>query len=494
MRLPKNPRLRLKALKARARRPRQPHTGRPPGRRMRAFGINKKRYLVTVPLLLACILLAGLLKAPAMVVSRFRAQEPSQVNPLMGWAPDAASAPEDVSIPHSLVYATLTWRELEGEEGVYDFEGFESRNHLEKWWALGKQVVLRFVMDVPGQEEHMDIPQWLYEAMGENAGSAYENSLGKGFSPNYNNRLLQSRHERALSALGQRYDQHGGIAFIEMGSLGHNGSWQVEGVEDEWAMPPAENLLTWAWHYQAAFGNTPILMSAPYQPARVMGLGLYNEHLGDSEKSWAWLDTIEYGGYDHTVGAQLRATPGILESAPSGARIDRLVDQEALLTTGLRGLLKQLSTGHTTYVSGLDLKAAKNNRAALMVAQAMMGYQLWVREARFPARLRAGYRLKVQLDLRNDGAQPFSQNWPVELALVRDGQVVCAQQANLDIRSITPGAHRVDLTMDLPLTLKGEYQLTLAILHPDTRQPAVSLCMSGEQVGLRQVLGTLTVG
>ena len=118
MRFPKRSRLRLKALKARARRPRRPHKARQPGQRMRAFGINRKRYLIMVPLLLLCIAAVGLLKAPDMVVNRFRAQEPSQVNPLMGWAPNASTPPEEVTIPHSLVYATLTWRELEPEEGV----------------------------------------------------------------------------------------------------------------------------------------------------------------------------------------------------------------------------------------------------------------------------------------------------------------------------------------------------------------------------------------
>lgn len=493
MRFPKRSRLRLKALKARARRPRRPHKARQPGQRMRAFGINRKRYLIMVPLLLLCIAAVGLLKAPDMVVNRFRAQEPSQVNPLMGWAPDASTPPEEVTIPHSLVYATLTWRELEPEEGVYDFAAFEEKNHLEAWWALGKQLVLRFVMDVPGSSPHMDIPDWLYEAMGQDAGSAYENSLGQGFSPNYNSRLLQSRHEAVLSALGQRYDQHAGVAFIEMGSLGHNGSWQVEGVEDEWAMPPAEELLSWAWHYQAAFPNTPILMSAPYQPARVMGLGLYNEHLGDEEKSWAWLDTIEYGGYDGTVGAELRPMPATLSSAPSGARIDGAVDQNELFSVRLRALIKQLTMGHTTYLSGVDLEAAQQNPAAISLARSVMGYQLWVREARFPSRIRAGYRLKVQLDMRNDGVQAFSQSWPVELALLKEDELVYREITTLDIRQITPGAHRVDLTLDVPRGLEGDYQLTLAILRPDTLSPAVALCMNGQQTGLRQFLGELRI-
>ena len=41
-------------------------------------------------------------------------------------------------------------------------------------------------MDVPGEEKHMDIPEWLYDKI-EGQGTWYDMEYGKGFSPNYQN-------------------------------------------------------------------------------------------------------------------------------------------------------------------------------------------------------------------------------------------------------------------------------------------------------------------
>ena len=77
-------------------------------------------------------------------------------NPLMGFAPSAwhSEVAEDVT----LLYMDITWRELEPEEGVFDWAAIEEENQLERWRKEGKHILLRFVCDLPGDEAHMDIP------------------------------------------------------------------------------------------------------------------------------------------------------------------------------------------------------------------------------------------------------------------------------------------------------------------------------------------------
>jgi hypothetical protein len=469
----KKPQLLYRTLKARARRPRQT-----PGRRMRAFGANRRRNLLVIPVMVLLIALASLLKAVPAAVNRFRPVDPGRANPLMGWAVDATRDPDRPGPNHSLVYATLTWRELEPRQGEYDFEAFEKKNHLDTWWAMGKRLVLRFVMDVPGPRDHIDIPDWLLEAMGEDAGTRYENELGRGFSPNYSHRTLCLAHEQVLAALGARYNGHSGVAFVEIGSLGHNGSWRTDGVSNEWAMPAAEDLLYWAFQYQQAFDDGKLLMSANFQPARIAGLGLYNEHLGDAAKSWDWLDALEYGSFDYDIGTELRPMPHGLRAA----RIDPGFD-----TTDLISLVQQLSQCRPTYVSGLD---PSRKTAAMDI---FMGYRLWVREARFATRRRAGYRLRVDLDLRNDGVQPFSQPWPVALCLLKEGETVYREITSLDLRTITPGDHKPYLSLGIPRGFRGTYQLALTILDPHTMEGAVALSMDCPCVDAQYILGSFTV-
>ena len=82
-------------------------------------------------------------------------------NPVMGFAPEADYL--EAAADNTLVYVDVSWRELEPSEGVFAFEAIEKANHLDEWRAAGKHVVFRFVCDLPGDEPHRDIPDWLYE-------------------------------------------------------------------------------------------------------------------------------------------------------------------------------------------------------------------------------------------------------------------------------------------------------------------------------------------
>jgi len=130
----------------------------------------------------------------------FLHEEGPFLNPLMGWAPWATI--ERSQQPHTLVYADLTWRDFEPLQGQFDFDSFKERNQLDRWRAQGKRVVFRFVMDVPRDERHKDIPDWLYDAIGGD-GDWYDHAYGQGFSPNYANPLLITYHQKAIRALGQ---------------------------------------------------------------------------------------------------------------------------------------------------------------------------------------------------------------------------------------------------------------------------------------------------
>ena len=88
------------------------------------------------------------------------------LNPLMGLSPWASV--KEIKQPHTLVYADLTWRDFEPQEGVFDFTAFEKKQQLDRWRGEGKRVVFRFVADVPGKDSHMDIPDWLFEKISGN--------------------------------------------------------------------------------------------------------------------------------------------------------------------------------------------------------------------------------------------------------------------------------------------------------------------------------------
>ena len=183
----------------------------------------KKRAILCLSVILTVVLAAGVEMfwlSRQKTVKEYKESQVAFGNPLMGYARNAWY--DKVSEDISLLYMDITWAELEPEEGVYDWEAIEKKNQLARWKSEGKHLVLRFVCDIPGQEEHMDIPEWLYEKSGK-AGQWYAGGYGKGFAPDYNNPTIISCHEQAVKALGEHLGQDGLISYIELGSLGHWG-------------------------------------------------------------------------------------------------------------------------------------------------------------------------------------------------------------------------------------------------------------------------------
>ncbi len=460
--------------------------------RMRKFGVNRYRYLAAVPMLLLAILLTAWIKTPDMNTVRFRPLRRAIVNPLCGWAVDAALDPAAVEIDNSLVHATLSWRELEPREGEFDFDAFETKNHMAAWREKGVRMVLRFVLDRPSSEEHTDIPDWLLEAMGEDAGTAYATPMaGLGFSPNYNHPLLLQKHGEALSALGARYNGDPFLAFVEMGSLGHDGEWWVDREAGVPALPLLPEARGYIGAYSFAFPGTPLLAVNPYQSVKLLQGGLYNPFLGDADRTWNWIDMATYGGYEEQIGTDLRGMGEYFKSVPAGAQLSDQLAAQRLLATAPESLLEQIRECHPSYVSGAPATGlSETEQSNMRIAQELMGYRLWVRSASWAKQRRPGENLHISLLFRNSGVAPIAQSWPMTLHLIRDGEIRHSQALRLDTRTLLPGETRVEADLEIPFGLEaGAWQLGLSVDDPATGVPAVELAMVCIKHGLVSVLG-----
>ena len=117
----------------------------------------------------------------------------------------------------ALRYLELTWREAEPEEGVYAWEAISEKYDFASLREQGIHLVLRFVCDVPGQETHLDIPDWLYAQTKD--GSWYDTDYGKGYSPNYVNAVFRAAHHRVLYALAEFLGRDNFVSYVELGTL-----------------------------------------------------------------------------------------------------------------------------------------------------------------------------------------------------------------------------------------------------------------------------------
>ena len=409
-------------------------------------------------------------------IKQYKESQAAFGNPLMGYAPSAWY--NEVSEDISLLYMDITWAELEPEEGVYNWASIDEENQISRWRKEGKHLVFRFVCDIPGEEAHMDIPEWLYEKSGK-AGKWYDGEYGKGFAPDYNNPTIISCHEQAVKALGEHFGQDGLISYVELGSLGHWGEWHVnysegiqriprEAVRDKYILPWTE-----------AFPDAMILMRRPFAAAEKYGFGLYNDMTGQPEATQSWLGWINNGGeYDQT-GEKNVIVPmnDFWKTAPSGGEFTSSLSMEEMLDTNLSGTVEMLREAHTTF---LGPKIPDENYVdGYKEVLKNMGYRLWISMAELKNTAK-GSRLKLTWE--NSGVAPMYKEWPVYVYIEDEsGKLVEKSRISIKISSLLPGEKATTLTAleteRLNSLLEKGYRLSVGIEDPMTELPCVRFAM-----------------
>lgn len=362
--------------------------------------VKKRRWFL--PVLVAAAVFLTWLFYPREKVLSFSGTDEVLSVPYSGLAPDGRS--EDLCEETSLVYVEVTLREIEPQEDVFDFSGIEEEYHIQKWKAMGKHMVLRLVLDDPGDTAHRDIPDWLFEQTGD--GTDYDNAYGKGYCPDYSNPVLIAAHQKAVAALAAWAEEDAFVAYVEIGSLGHWGEWHIL-TEDESLprFPDADVQQAYVDAYTEAFGSAKLLMRRPFS-VLPEGAGVYNDMTGDPDDTEEWLSWISDGGAFEQTGEALCANPEIWDNAPVGGEFTSGTSMTDLMGDSYETTKELVSGSHMTFIGPmipeeeeLD-EQAKENAEDLLTC---IGPRYHVSEAGF-----SGNRLRsfVTLTLSNDGTCP----------------------------------------------------------------------------------------
>lgn len=426
-------------------------------------------------------------------VIRFEPTQEALTNPLMGWAPWATI--KESQQPHTLVYADLTWREFEPQEGFYDFDAFEQKQQLARWRREGQRVIFRFVADRPGNQAHRDIPDWLFDKI-QGKGDVYNNEYGMGFSPKYSNPVLIEYHRKALAALGQRYGTDGFFAFIELGSLGHWGEWHTH--PDLAPLPPEQIRDLYVRHYLDAFPQMHLLMRRPFTVAQTLELGLYNDMTGDPVQTETWLGWIN-GEPNAMEGSDgLAAMPEGWQKAPIGGEQAPELSNEQVYGVDLAQTIQLLQRSHTTFIGPngpYQVEYGSSLQDGLDQVLSTVGYRIYIHQLRMPRRVQWGNSMRARLTFSNNGIAPLYYNWPTNIYLLnKDGKTLTTFPLQVDLRNVLPDKF-LEVEFDLPVDNleNGTYSLGIAIIDPLTGQPAVRLANENNRSDHIQVLGSFEV-
>ncbi|MDD3339449.1 MAG: DUF4832 domain-containing protein [Lachnospiraceae bacterium] len=431
-----------------------------------------RKCLRWLPLLLLAVLLAVFVflwkSGENKVKIKYEKSEAVLDNPFTGFAANADYV--EAAEQTQMVYVDITWREWEPERGAYDYEKVASHNHLERWMSEGKQIVLRFVCDIPGSSDHLDIPDWLYEETGGD-GTHYVGRLGMGYSPNYENTQIIQYHREAVAALGDYFAESGALAYVEMGSLGHWGEWHVSG--DTWlAMPGDETAAEYVQPYVEAFPQAKILMRRPYAIGKANNFGVYNDMTGAAEDTTEWLNWIAEG--DTFAVPSVTADAAMWERAPVGGEFTSSIPMETMLGDGLRETLELIRSSHMSFLGPkCPTVGYENYQEAIDAVKCQLGYRFYISEMELKKSL-FGKNNTFRVTVENVGNAPFYFQWPLKL-YVEDaqGEILLQQDLLQDIGEIKDGDRRQIDTAIAGDILEEAACIRVGITNPATGEPEI---------------------
>ena len=466
---------------------RQPLTtaaGKKPHQRKQRMHYNRKVpvYLLAISLFMALISLGMMVyrSYEATFVMRFSPEASNKVlrSPGTGLAPWAES-PETKSMDTSLVYVELPWSLWEPEEGKYDVEYVKEHYNLDYYKADGRQVIFRFICDIPTEKKHMDIPQWLYNLTGD--GVYYDTSYGKGYSPNYANNIFLDRHNDAVSALGDAFGDDDFFCYIEVGSIGHWGEWYVDKEEGVPVLPSKEIREEYLKTYEEAFPNARLLMRFPMADVRENDFGLYNDMTGDPEETQYWREMIKGGIWDQTGEEVLVDCRNVWKTAPVGGEFATTDNDRAVLVDNYNVTLETIQENHQSFlgpkiiIDELDSKHAKENLDQILMK---MGYRFRITEVGLNFKPVSSFLSKISIV--NEGNAPIYGDYRLKFYLFdEEGGEVADLDADLDLNKLLPGKS-ADVTVKFDqqeLNPDHIYRLGLGIVNDDA-EPMVPMAMT----------------
>ncbi|WP_091183711.1 S-layer homology domain-containing protein [Paenibacillus catalpae] len=436
-------------------------------------------------------------------------------NPYTGWVAWAkdSSKPDGTAYPqqHSMVYAGISWRELEPVKGQFDWEGIEQKYQFAYWASQGKRINLRIVLDTPTADpSHKDIPDWLYDELAAegNAGIWYDTQeVGSGFSPNYNSSTLLAEHERMIAKVAERYDNDPRIAYVQLGSLGHWGEWHTW-PSGSGVFPKLSISDQYVQHYLDAFENKQIGMRKPFPIASEQQVGLFNdvfgikssteEWVGWTQNGWAGIGESVDDPADAAAAQAASAMPDFWKYAYSGGEFANGNPESWLTDDAIMESLRQMRVSHTSWLgpsSPARTAYGTDIQSNIETMQKLMGYRYVIEAVKHSGSAARGTSISVETVLNNKGVAPFYQDWKLEYSLAdANGTIVYKQQQDTDLRSLLPGRHVMDNRLDLPSALAaGSYKLNVAVIDPATDAPGMKLAIEGKRPDGRYEVGSLTV-
>lgn len=403
-------------------------------------------------------------------------------NPMKGWvvwAENHVTQPQ----PTTLFFSYRSWRELEPDEGEWDFESWEE-DVWQHWVDQGMKGILRVYVDYPGRESGM--PQWLAD---QGVELTEYGQYGGGFTPDYTNPLFVEKAEALIQKLGERYNNDPRVAFVDVGILGHWGEWHTYPTSHLFARRNVQQRVVEA--YVKHMPDKKKMLRYPEPWTALMPVGYRDDCFysdTDGEEDWQFFRRIESANADDVWMTQPYG--GEFCGGGQGAINDT--------TSAPDECIRLLKVGHFSHIgpAGGTMRAVDDaHQANIDTMLKTMGYRFVLRQAEVVKQASAGSEITVALYLENVGSAPFYYPWKMNAVWLNyDNNELSRTILDVDITKWLPGSHEVEITIPTPaLTENQDATLAIEIPDPSGQGPSIQFANTGTHINRMFVLGTVSL-
>jgi hypothetical protein len=424
--------------------------------------------------LLGFIASAARTAQPDHVRVRFAEVDTLFANPGQGWMSQHRTPPEHPRFPYSVVYVRFNWADAEPKEGHYNWTLID--DVIEAWKPRDATVALRVMTCNAHSRGYYTSPKWLFDAgcRGHEYLRGGDDPTSGGqriprIEPDYADPIYLEKHGAFLEALGQRYNAHPHIEFLDIGSYGIWGEWHTPNPAPVAVRQQIVDL------YLRAFPTTPLVFMSDdaemlaYALAR--GTGFRRDGVGSPWHERNWIGSDKYSVVPALAEAWKQA-PVVFEWF---GNYDYLRQRDWSFDAAVRFMLRN----HVTLINDNIGRVPPEAMPALEELARRAGARLYLRELAHPATGRPGDSLPLEMQWVNAGVGKLYRAWRLRVELIdANSQVVFSSDADAELRNWLPGKHSVRDSLPLPASLPpGEYHLAVSIIDPTGQRPPFRLAM-----------------
>ncbi|NLC57961.1 MAG: DUF4832 domain-containing protein [Armatimonadetes bacterium] len=414
-------------------------------------------------------------------------------SPGMGWQTFHHFADEDPALgglPSGAAYFRFYWKELEPEEGRIDFAKLDGL--LAHARRAGQKLAFR-VMCAGTDRDPIYVPQWLRDKGCKGYEYQYEGGATLYWVPDLEAPMFQETHFRLIEELGKRYDGHPDVDHVDIGTVGLWGEWHMSGTPVPLPSLETRRLIIDTW--RRAFAKTPKVMligdAEGMRYATHNGCGWRADCLGDMggfSKTWNHMENFYLQQIEKTdAGDAWKHSPIAFESC---------WDMRKWKAEGwdIRYIFDYALRLHASHLNNKSAPIPEGTRPEIERFLRKLGYRLVLREAEWREAVAPGGVCPILMLWENVGVAPPYHDYRLAFRLAGpDGEATVVETAR-SIRGWLPGKVHLAQEVTLPRDLKpGRYTLSLGVVAPATKQPAVRLAVTAPADDLWYPLGPLEI-